>query len=102
MDAALWWVLQQLHSMTEPRKIVVLISDGEPDDLKLTQTAIRAVKDAGMEVTASAYTPYPSRPCFPAKEAGSSTILLNWLLPCSPSCTMRSYTNREKTYENLV
>ncbi len=50
MDAALWWVLQQLHSMTEPRKIVVLISDGEPDDLKLTQTAIRAVKDAGMEV----------------------------------------------------
>ena len=50
MDAALWWVLQQLHSMTELRKIVVLISDGEPDDLKLTQTAIRAVKDAGMEV----------------------------------------------------
>ena len=50
MDAALWWVLQQLHSMTEPRKIVVLISDGEPDDLKLTQTAIRAVKDAGIEV----------------------------------------------------
>ena len=50
MDAALWWVLQQLHSMTEPRKIVVLISDGEPDDLKLTQTAIRAIKDLGMEV----------------------------------------------------
>ncbi len=50
MDAALWWVLQQLHSMTEPRKIVVLISDGEPDNLKLTQTAIRAVKDAGIEV----------------------------------------------------
>ncbi len=50
MDAALWWVLQQLHSMTEPRKIVVLISDGEPDDLKLTQTAIRAIKDLGMEI----------------------------------------------------
>ena len=50
MDAALWWVLQQLHSMTEPRKIVVLISDGEPDDLKLAQTAIRAIKDLGMEI----------------------------------------------------
>lgn len=50
MDAALWWVLQQLHSMPEPRKIVVLISDGEPDDLKPTQTAIRAIKDLGMEV----------------------------------------------------
>lgn len=50
MDAALWWVLQQLHSMTEPRKIVVLISDGEPDDLKLTQTAIHAIKNLGMEV----------------------------------------------------
>lgn len=50
MDAALWWVLQQLHCMTEPRKIVVLISDGEPDDLKLTQTAIRAIKDLGMEI----------------------------------------------------
>lgn len=50
MDAALWWVLQQLHPMPEPRKIVVLISDGEPDDLKPTQTAIRAIKDLGMEV----------------------------------------------------
>ncbi len=50
MDAALWWVLQQLHPMPEPRKIVVLISDGEPDDLKPTQTAIRAINDVGMEV----------------------------------------------------
>lgn len=50
MDAALWWVLQHLHPMPEPRKIVVLISDGEPDDLKLTQTAIRAIKDLGMEI----------------------------------------------------
>ena len=50
MYAALWWVLQQLHSMTEPRKIDVLIIDGEPDDLKLTQTAIRAFMDFGMEI----------------------------------------------------
>ena len=50
MDTALWWVLQQLHPMAEPRKIVLLITDGEPDDQSLTLTAIRLIKSFGLEV----------------------------------------------------
>jgi hypothetical protein len=50
MDAALWQVLQQLYPLSEPRKIILLITDGEPDDLKHTLTAINAIQDFGMEV----------------------------------------------------
>lgn len=50
MDTALWWVLQQLHPMTEPRKMVLLITDGEPDEQEPTLTAIRVIKGFGLEV----------------------------------------------------
>lgn len=50
MDTALWWVLQQLHPMAEPRKIVLLITDGEPDEQEPTLTAIRVIKGFGLEV----------------------------------------------------
>ncbi|AMD89252.1 vWA domain-containing protein [Desulfovibrio fairfieldensis] len=50
MDTALWWVLQQLHPMAEPRKMVLLITDGEPDEQEPTLTAIRVIKGFGLEV----------------------------------------------------
>ena len=50
MDTALWWVLQLLHPMAEPRKMVLLITDGEPDEQKATLTAIRVIKGFGLEV----------------------------------------------------
>lgn len=50
MDTALWWVLPQLHPMAEPRKMVLLITDGEPDEQEPTLTAIRVIKGFGLEV----------------------------------------------------
>lgn len=36
--------------MAEPRKIVLLITDGEPDDQNHTLAAIRLIKSFGLEV----------------------------------------------------
>jgi cobalamin biosynthesis protein CobT len=50
MAPALWWVLQQLYFLPEVRKLVVLITDGMPDDLAAARTAVKAVRDQGIEV----------------------------------------------------
>jgi hypothetical protein len=50
MDAALWWVLRQLYFLPEPRKLILLITDGLPSDLSATQKAVRAIQDFGMEI----------------------------------------------------
>jgi cobalamin biosynthesis protein CobT len=50
MDAALWWVLRQLYFLPEPRKLIVLITDGMPSDLSATKKAVRAIMDFGMEI----------------------------------------------------
>lgn len=50
MDAALWWTLQQMHPLPEPRKLILLITDGAPDNTDLALEAIAAVKSFGLEV----------------------------------------------------
>lgn len=50
MASALWWVLQQMQPLTEKRKIVMLLSDGEPDNLEDTLNGIEAHKSCGHEV----------------------------------------------------
>ena len=50
MDTALWWTLQHLYSMPEPRKIILLITDGDPDRHEATAKAIAAIKSFGMEI----------------------------------------------------
>lgn len=50
MDAALWWALQQMTPLPEPRKIVLLITDGSPDSTDLALKAIEAVESFGIEV----------------------------------------------------
>ncbi len=50
MAEALWWALQQLRFRRENRKIILLISDGEPDDVGAAQAAIRAVRAEGCEI----------------------------------------------------
>lgn len=50
MDAALWWTLQQLYPMPEPRKIILVITDGRPDSVELTLAAIRSVREFGYEI----------------------------------------------------
>ena len=50
LGEALWWVLQQMHSLSEPRKIVLILTDGDPD---LSNVALNAIEDArhiGVEI----------------------------------------------------
>lgn len=50
MAEALWWVLQQMATLPEKRKILLLITDGEPDDLQLAQNALGCHKAVGHEI----------------------------------------------------
>ena len=50
LDSALWWALQQLHPMPEPRKMILIITDGQPDDSQLAKTAISEAGKLGVEV----------------------------------------------------
>lgn len=50
MAAALWWVLQRMQPLTEKRKILLILSDGEPDNLEETLTAFEAHRANGHEV----------------------------------------------------
>lgn len=50
MDAALWWALQQMYPLPEPRKMILLITDGSPDNNDSTLEAIAAVKSFRFEV----------------------------------------------------
>lgn len=50
MDFALWWVLQQMLFLPEARKIILLISDGEPDRIAATEKAVQAAQVTGHEI----------------------------------------------------
>ena len=47
---ALWWVAKQLVSQKEVRKIVLLITDGEPDDFQAAQETVSALQKQGIEI----------------------------------------------------
>ena len=50
MDAALLWVLQQLYPLPEKRKMILLITDGSPNDFSTAEKAIAMVKQQGIEI----------------------------------------------------
>lgn len=46
---ALYWAGVELLKREEPRKILLSVTDGEPDDLRTTKSAIRWLLDQGIE-----------------------------------------------------
>ena len=50
MDSAIWWALQQTMFLSESRKIILIISDGEPYSFTATQKAINTAQSIGHEV----------------------------------------------------
>ena len=50
MDSAIWWTLQQTMFLSESRKIILIISDGEPDNYAATKKAIQIAHGIGHEV----------------------------------------------------
>ncbi|MBI5164657.1 MAG: VWA domain-containing protein [Magnetospirillum sp.] len=47
---ALWWVLQRLAARTEERRIVLILTDGAPDDSTAATAAITAGQGLGVEI----------------------------------------------------
>ncbi|HYW75481.1 MAG TPA: VWA domain-containing protein [Gammaproteobacteria bacterium] len=62
MHSALWWLLGELLSRTEPRRIAVVVTDGEPDYVQRAKAVLARMERAGVETvgiginTQSVYT----------------------------------------------
>ena len=50
MDSALWWILVQMHLQPQKRKLILLITDGEPDYENTARIAINAIHKQGVEL----------------------------------------------------
>ena len=50
MGAALWWVLQQMLPLPEKRKLILVITDGEPDYPEPVKQATQQAEVMGMEI----------------------------------------------------
>ena len=38
-----WWVLQKMQPLPESRKIILILTDGDPDSFKVAHDAIKTV-----------------------------------------------------------
>lgn len=47
---SLWWVLQRLARLKEQRRIVVIVTDGSPDNLLAVQAAVAGAMALGVEI----------------------------------------------------
>ena len=50
MAEALWWTMQNMLGLRENRKVILILTDGEPDSYDATIHALRTAKDIGFEV----------------------------------------------------
>ncbi len=50
MGEALWWVMQQMVHLPENRKIILMLTDGEPDSYQNTLAAIQTGQRLGLEI----------------------------------------------------
>jgi len=50
LGEAIWWVMQQMSSLTEQRKIIMILTDGEPDCLDNTKMAISSASRNNFEL----------------------------------------------------
>lgn len=47
---ALWWVLQRLSTLREQRKIILIVTDGSPDNSQMARKVIGTAKALGVEM----------------------------------------------------
>ncbi|WP_157917380.1 hypothetical protein [Pseudodesulfovibrio profundus] len=50
LGEALWWVLQQVQPLHESRKIILILTDGDPDSFNLALDAIESGRRFGVEI----------------------------------------------------
>ena len=46
----MWWVMQDMLSLSEKRKLILVVTDGEPDSLDCAHQAIAQGERAGFEI----------------------------------------------------
>ncbi|MBR4741314.1 MAG: VWA domain-containing protein, partial [Desulfovibrio sp.] len=50
LAAALWWVVQAMLPLKENRKLILLLTDGQPDNMPTAEFAVKSAQKAGFEV----------------------------------------------------
>ena len=50
MGESLWWVMQNMLSLTEKRKLILIITDGDPDSADCATQAIKQGMLTGFEI----------------------------------------------------
>lgn len=50
MGEALWWVMQNMLPLSEKRKLILIVTDGEPDSIECAHQAIEQGGKAGFEI----------------------------------------------------
>ena len=50
MGEALWWVMQEMLPLVEKRKLVLIVTDGDPDSVDCATQAIEQGRRAGFEI----------------------------------------------------
>lgn len=50
LASALWWIIREICFQKENRRIIVILTDGIPDDLEASKKAIETAKGLGIEV----------------------------------------------------
>ena len=50
LTEALWWVTKKLLPLPEKRKLILLITDGEPDSETTAKASIREIERMGIEI----------------------------------------------------
>ena len=50
MGEALWWVMQDMLPLSERRKLILVVTDGEPDSMDCAVQAIEQASRAGFEI----------------------------------------------------
>lgn len=81
MDAALLWTLQQRYPLPENRKIILIITDGSPNNFESAEQAITMVKQCGIEIYGIGISDVSIAKLLPGKES----IIINSIPELAPT-----------------
>ena len=91
MAPALWWIMQTMLPQRERRKLILILTNGEPDAIAPTVKALETASKAGFEVYAIGIKSTVIAHLLPQSSQGITT-LAELPRPCSPCCKRRRCT----------
>ena len=77
----MWWVMQDMLPLSERRKLILVVTDGEPDSMDCANQAIEQGGRAGFEIYGIGITSPGINVLLPGR-----SVVVNSMaeLPCSP------------------